>query len=127
MRQTNEDLVRSRNQLILRLFEHNFALVDGPCFDDPNGVHYDVSSRELGNERMRRVCIEFQKQFLSERDSDFVQFTLDALQKAKRILYVQSGWMSSRVAIKVSDAGVRVGWDATPPVRAEVARKELMG
>ena len=100
MKQTSEDLVLSRNCLILRLFEHNFALVEGPCFDDPNGVHYDVSSREAGKERMRRVCIEFQRQFLSERDSDFVQFTLDALQKAKRLLYVQSGWISSQVCNK---------------------------
>lgn len=116
MRQTSEDLVLSRNKLILRLFEHNFALVDGPWFDDPNGVHYDVSSREVGNERMRRVCIEFQRQLLSEQNSDFVQFTLDALQKAKRILYVQSGWVSNQVAIRVSDAGVRIGWEATPPI-----------
>ena len=127
MRQTSENLVLSRNRLIRRLFEQNFALVEGPCFDDPNGVHYDVSSRETDNERMRRVCIEFQKQFLGERDSDFVQFTLDALQKAKRILYVQSGWISSQVSIRVSDAGVRIGWDATPPVRAEGAKKDLMG
>jgi hypothetical protein len=114
MRQTSEDLVLSRNRLILKLFEQNFALVDGPCFDDPDGVHYDVSRRDVANERMPRVCIEFQRQFLSERDSDFVRFTLDALLKAKRILHVRSGSTGSPVAVRVSDAGVRIGWDTTP-------------
>jgi hypothetical protein len=108
-----EDLVLSRNSIILRLFEQNFVQVDGPRFDDPNEIRYHVWDRCMSDRRMPGVRIGFQRQFLTERSSDFAPFTLEALRTAKGILRVRSGSMQSLGAIGVSDEGVLVRDDSS--------------